>query len=143
MKTWKSCIVDLTGPARRIDLTDQTANDNSTKNQENADVAIDNAGNYVVTWQSKDQDYGDDKYGIYAQIWDNTGTEIKNEFLVNDTLPKNQSNPSISMDDDGDFIVSWQSESAEKDIKYEVYAKRFDINGNAHWRRIPGQLDER
>ncbi len=120
---------DWSGTA--LDLTDQTANDNSTKNQENADVAIDNAGNFVVTWQSKDQDYGDDKYGIYAQIWDNTGAEIKNEFLVNDTLPKNQSNPSISMDNNGDFIVSWQSESTVKDVKYEVYAKRFDINGNA------------
>ena len=113
-----------------IDLTDRTANDNLTKNQENAAVALDNAGNYVVAWQSKDQDYADDKYGIYAQIWDNTGTEIKNEFRINDTLPRNQSNPSVAMDENGNFIVSWQSDSAKDSSDYEVYAKRFDVNGN-------------
>ena len=109
-----------------IDATDQTANDNSTKNQENAAVAINNAGNFVVAWQSKDQDYGDDKYGIYAQIWDNTGSEIRNEFRINDTLPMDQLNPSISMADNGDFIIGWQSHSTNS----EIYAKRFDITGN-------------
>ena len=120
---------DSTGTA--IDLVDETASDNSTKNQRNTTVAIDNSGNYVVAWESQDQDYVDGKYGIYAQIWDNTGTEIRNEFVVNETLPKDQINAPISMGGNGDFIISWQSESTEKDVNFEVYAKRFDITGTA------------
>lgn len=64
-----------------------------------AEVAMDIAGNFVVTWESHGQD-GDD-YGIYARRFSSTGVPEGAEFLVNSTTTGIQRSASIAIDVDG------------------------------------------
>ena len=68
---------------------------------------MDDSGDFVVAWQSKDQD--GDKWGIYAQRFNASGAPQGGEFRVNTATSKEQQAPSVAMDADGDFVVAWQS----------------------------------
>ena len=46
--------------------------------------------------------------GVYARQFDAAGTPLFLPLLVNTTLANDQTNPSVSMDDSGDFIVVWE-----------------------------------
>lgn len=52
------------------------------------------------------------------------------EFRVNDTTTGNQQYPSIAMDAEGTFVITWTSEGQDGDLAYEtnVYAKSFIPN---------------
>ncbi len=53
------------------------------------------------------------------------------EFRVNDTTAGNQTFPSIGMDKQGNFVISWTSEGQGGDSAYNtnVYAKRYAYSG--------------
>jgi len=51
-------------------------------------------------------------------------------FLVNTTTMSDQSIPSVGVDDDGDFVVAWQS-SGQDGSDDGVYAQRFAVDGAA------------
>ncbi|MEM0993981.1 MAG: T9SS type A sorting domain-containing protein [Bacteroidota bacterium] len=85
-------------------------------------VAIDDAGNYTVVWQSLGQD--GDGWGIYQRRFDNTGTALTGEVLVNTTTAGQQRFADIAMDDDGDYVVVWESE-------FDVYLQRYNNAGVA------------
>jgi hypothetical protein len=46
--------------------------------------------------------------GIYARQFDAAGTPLFVPLLVNTTFANDQTNPSVSLDDSGDFIVVWE-----------------------------------
>ena len=54
---------------------------------------MDAAGNFVVTWSSKDQD--GDNWGVYAQRYNAAGVAQGGEFLVNVTTTKEQMHSSV------------------------------------------------
>lgn len=89
-------------------------------------VASDPAGNFVVTWSSKDQD--GNNWGIYAQRYNAAGVAQGSEFLVNTTTAKEQVQSSIAMDDDGNFVIAWSSKDQDGD-GWDVYAQRFNASG--------------
>ena len=90
--------------------------------QENPDVAMDASGDFIVVWQSDEQD-GDDA-GIFGQRYNANGSTIEFEFQVNMATSFNQQNPSVAMDADGDFVVSWQSDgNAEDTSGYGVFSR--------------------
>jgi len=101
----------------------QTANSQNTPA-----IAMDDDGDFVITWESDDQD--GDGTGIYAQRYDATGLALGREFLVNTYTTGDQESPSIAMDSDGDFVVAWQSEDQDGDGN-GVYAQRFSALGVA------------
>ena len=72
-------------------------------NQQQPDVAMDAAGNFVVSWNASD---GSDE-GIWARRYNASGTPITGEFLVNTYTDGRQLRPSIGMNDSGDFAVAW------------------------------------
>jgi hypothetical protein len=90
--------------------------------QRNPSVAMDAAGDTVITWQSYGQDTS--KYGVYAQRYDPNGLIQQSEFLVNTFTTGNQALPSVDMDATGDFIVAWQSYGQDPS-QYGVYAQRY------------------
>ena len=104
---------------------------NTTTNfsQTNPDVAIDNNGNFVITWDSWYQD-GSNK-GVYAQMFDTNGNKVGSEFLVNSTTLLSQERPVIKKFEDGDFIIIW--ESWKQDIAtpagYGIYGKIYNSAG--------------
>lgn len=95
-------------------------------------AANDQAGNFVVVWQSV-EDVGDERgLGIYGQRFLKDGTKVGSAFLVNTVVVGNQSNPAVAMDSTGNFVVVWQGDSqdAVDADGHGIYAQRYDRDGN-------------
>jgi hypothetical protein len=88
-------------------------------------VAIDADGDFVVAWQSLDQD--GDGYGIFARRYDAAGDPEGGELAVNTTTVGSQSFPSVAIDADGEFVVLWNGNGAGDDSG--VFARRYDAAG--------------
>jgi hypothetical protein len=96
-------------------------------NQTNAAVAVDAEGNFVVAWQSANQDGSGD--GVYAQRYDADGNRRGGEFQVNTFTAGGQFFPAVAMDADGDFVIAW-SGAGPGDFD-GVFVRRFDTTGAA------------
>jgi hypothetical protein len=99
----------------------------TTGTQAETSVAMDADGDFVVTWYSDQDGSG---FGIYAQRYDKDGGAQGSEFRVNTYTISNQTNPSVAMDADGDFVVTWQS-YGQDGSNFGVYAQRYDKDGGA------------
>ena len=88
-------------------------------------LAMNSAGDFVISWQSAAQD--GDGNGIYAQLYDATGTVLKSEFPVNTTIVSEQTAPTVAMSANG-FVVAWQSLAQDGDGN-GIYAQRYDAIG--------------
>ncbi|BDI17424.1 hypothetical protein ANSO36C_32260 [Nostoc cf. commune SO-36] len=135
--SWTSNLQDDSGNgiyAQRYDNTGMPQGEefrvNATiiNNQTNPTVAIDATGNFVISWQSENQD--GDGYGIYAQRYNSAGEAQGNEFRVNTKIVNDQINPKVAMDARGNFVISWQS-NVQDNSGYGIYAQRYDSAGNA------------
>jgi hypothetical protein len=80
-----------------------------TTSSQGRDAAIDMdpEGDFVVAWESLDQDFS--SYGVYAQRYNAAGTAQGSEFRVNTYTTNPQTNPSVGLDADGDFVIAWTS----------------------------------
>jgi len=94
--------------------------------QRDPSIAMDSDGDFVITWESYGQDGS--KYGIYAQRYDKNGVPLGSEFKVNTYTTSEQENPSVAMDSDGDFVITWDGVGSGCD-DYDIYAQRYDKNG--------------
>ncbi len=103
-------------------------NSYTTSHQKFATAAMDDAGNFVVVWQSFEQD--GDKYGVYAQRYDAAGVAQGGEFQVSTFTIGDQQRASVAMDSDGDFVVVWHSWLQDGD-GYGVYGQRYNAAGVA------------
>ena len=92
-----------------------------------AKVAMDPNGGFVFIWEAVDA--GLDA-GIFAELYDNTGTLVKAQFTVNTTTADKQQDASVSMDDSGNFVVTWTSSNQDGGGD-GVYAQRFNSLGVA------------
>lgn len=90
------------------------------------DVASDTAGNFVVVWQSRDQDGDSD--GIFGQRFDSSGVKQGSEFQVNVTTASGQWTPVVATDVAGDFVVAWNS-FYPSSYDTDIFARRFDSSG--------------
>ncbi len=116
--------------ANGLPLADEfLVNSNTENNQTNPSIAMDDAGNFVVAWESAEQDGSG--LGIFAQQFDSAGVADGAEFQVNTVSAGNQRNAAVAMDADGDFVVVWQG----KDVAGEgILAQRFDADWQRRWR---------
>ncbi|MGV3525073.1 MAG: hypothetical protein ACO1RX_12655 [Candidatus Sericytochromatia bacterium] len=120
--------------AQRYDSSGQNlgaeiqVNSYTTNNQLAAAVAMADTGAFVISWQSKNED-GDD-YGVYARRFHANGDAADLPFRVNAYTTSAQSEPTVAMDSDGDFVIAWQSNN-QYDPYYGIYARRYDSQGNA------------
>jgi hypothetical protein len=88
-------------------------------------VAVDDSGDFTITWASRSQDGSG--YGIYAQCYNAAGTAQGTEFRVNTFTTGAQFSPSIAFDSDGEFVVSWQGDSQETGVGAAagIFAQRY------------------
>jgi hypothetical protein len=86
-------------------------------------------GWWAVTWCS--YGHAGDASGIYAQIYQANGNKFGSEIHVNTYTPGNQYNPEITTLKNGDFIVTWESESQDGS-GYGIYQQRYDADGAAN-----------
>ncbi|MEZ6118086.1 MAG: DUF4347 domain-containing protein, partial [Pirellulaceae bacterium] len=89
----------------------------------------DSSGNFVATWMSAGQDGSGN--GIFARQFNSSGTALGNEFQVNTWTSGDQGSPNISVDDDGDFVITWHDASGHDGTGFGVYAQQYDSSGNA------------
>jgi len=104
--------------------------DNESGNQDQSSVAMDSAGDFVITWTS----YGHDgvgngagpgvngENGVFARRYNANGSVASDAFQVNQTAQGNQQHPKVAMDAAGDFVITWES---NQNGDYDIYARRY------------------
>jgi hypothetical protein len=98
----------------------------TTGSQSQPSIAMDSNGRFIIVWQSYNQDAALSD-GIYAQRYNAIGVPQGSEFLVNSTTIQNQQNPSIAIDNNGNFAIAWQSIGHADGNR--VYAKLYNNSG--------------
>jgi hypothetical protein len=104
------------------------ANTTTTGVQSKVEVCMDDAGTFVITWQSAGADGSGT--GVRARQFDVAGAATTSEFGVNTFTTGDQHEPSIGNDDTGEFVIAWTSEGQDGSLG-GVYAKRFNDLGVA------------
>lgn len=101
--------------------------------QSDPDVAMNANGDFVVVWESVEGGFEN----IYARRYAADGQPLAGEFLVNTFTDDRQINPAVELDDNGTFVVIWESFHGTNDwrVAGRVYnaagnplASEFDIN---------------
>jgi hypothetical protein len=113
----ESLVNTYTAGAQQISFTDPHA------------VAMDSQGNYVVTWASDGQDGSG--LGVYAQRYDTNGNPLGGEFRVNTTTAGDQTDPTVAMDANGDFVITWSSFGQDAANTWGIYGQRYNAAGVA------------
>lgn len=129
--TWTSANVDSDGlgiAARRYNAAgaaqggEIAVNDYVNGDQLYSRVAADDAGNFVVVWQS---DFlPTSSIGIFAQRFNASGSAVGSRFVVNTTITGLQLMPAIGMNALGEFVVAWTDNSLDGS-GYGVFAQRY------------------
>jgi hypothetical protein len=101
----------------------------TTSGQLAPSIAMDPAGDFVIAWQSNAQP-GETNYGIYAQRYDSNGIAVGGEIHVNTFTTGQQKAPAVAMDQNGAFVVTWQSSGQAEETGYGVYARRYNSSGS-------------
>lgn len=104
-----------------------TVNDTSADMQGQPALDMNGSGDIVIAWEGNGQS-GGNGLDVYAAVYSETGTEVEPEFRVNTSTTDDQYEPSVSLDDDGDFTVAWSGYDTSFD-NYSIIARRFDSDG--------------
>jgi len=133
---WTSIVQDSSGTgvyAQRFNAnggmvgSETLINTTTDGNQSNVAITALSNGGYVITWNSHNQDGGDD-LGVFAQIYNSAGEPVTMETQINTFFNSEQSNPSITALSNGGFIITWQSYEQDESGS-GIYAKRFNSSG--------------
>ncbi|MCO6458953.1 MAG: Ig-like domain-containing protein [Pirellulaceae bacterium] len=81
-------------------------------------------GRFVVTWFGTGQ--GDD-WGVFARLFDASGSPVGGEIRVAETRRGAQHEPSVAMAADGSFVVTWGGTGIGD--PWGVFARRFHATG--------------
>jgi len=101
-------------------------NTNTLSGKDYPAIDMNDGGDFVVVWQSAYQD--GDFWGIFGQLYDNTGSAVGSEFQINSYTTNDQVLPAVAMSPTGSFAVVWQSLNQDGN-DYEVYGRCFDNVG--------------
>ena len=116
-----------------------------TGDQTNPAVAIDDAGNFVVAWQTKH--LGTGYFNVYAQRFDCRWHGLDaNEFRVDAFAGANMQSASVAMNGDGDFAIAFEADGGFDGDGTGIYVRWYDSSGVSqgssqrqhHFRGRPG-----
>lgn len=83
---------------------------------------------FAVAWVSNGQDGDGD--GVYVRLFDNTGSNLTNEFLANfNYTTSHQQNPSLTRLTDTTFMAAWDSAGQDPTFDMGAYARIFSTTG--------------
>ena len=85
-------------------------NTTTSGDQDFPTVAMDSRGNFLVSWESQNQD-ASASWGVYARMYDKTGTAQSGEMLINTTTSGDQSYASVAWNGTQAVYV-WQGNGA-------------------------------
>ncbi len=107
--------------------TEFQINTRTTDNQTDPAIAMDSNGYFAVVWRNYFHDSNSGE--IFGRRFDLNCEPLADEFRVNTTRPGNQKEPAVAMDAVGNFVVVWQGPQAIEDANEDIFARRFDANG--------------
>ena len=81
----------------------------TSNTQDHAKISALSGGGFIATYCSIGID--GDSYGIAGQLFDSTGNKVGAEFVVNTTTVGQQAGAAVTTLSNGNFVVSWQSQS--------------------------------
>ena len=84
-------------------------------------IAANDAGEFVVTWHSYDQDGSLD--GVFGQRYSAAGNPAAGEFQMNTYTTDRQMLSTVAADEEGRFVVAWRS-WLQDGSTYGVYGRR-------------------
>ncbi len=88
--------------------------------------ALNASGSFTVVWESENQDGSE--WSIFGRQFDAVGAPVAGEININSQISGDQANPAIASDDEGNFIVVWQSNGPGSD-DWDIFCRRFDSTG--------------
>ncbi len=87
-------------------------------------IIINNTEDFIIVWEDK----RNSNWDIYFQRYQNDGTPIGDNFLVDgNPAGTDQQNCAVSGDSDGNFILSWED---NRNDYSDIYARRYTNLGN-------------
>ncbi len=105
--------------------TEFQINTYTTNRQDFPAVATESDGDFVVTWRSP---HDGSTYGIFAQRYASSGAKVGTEFQNNTYVFDAQQLPDIASDQDGDFVVVWESYTQDGS-GYGIFGQRWNSSG--------------
>lgn len=86
-------------------------------------------GRFVIAWSDFSRTDGDTSYeAVRAQVFNANGTKDGKEFLVNTTTVDYQWGPAIASLEDGRFVITWSTGSADMTYPHFVQAQVFNAD---------------
>lgn len=107
-----------------IPMTAEIQANNTTDGSSTHGSAIDEEGNTVVVWSHNngtDQD-------IYFRLFDASGTPIGAETIATSTTNGDQLNPSVAMDEQGNFVIAFTGYNSGSST-WDIFARAFQPDG--------------
>ncbi len=104
----------------------------TTSGQRYPAAAADDAGNFIVAWDSFGSSATDtSSFSIQAQRYAADGAALGGQFQVNTYTTNAQRYPSVAADDAGNFVVVWQSvgSSGTDSDDSSIHGRRFAASG--------------
>jgi len=100
-------------------------------NQTEPSVAVDAVGNFVIVWHGP-QSVADSNEDIFARRFDANGQPLGDEFRVNTNTNSRQLCPSVAMNNDGNFVVVWESEDVPTEGLKAICGRIYNSSGTAN-----------
>ncbi|MEM9597777.1 MAG: hypothetical protein AAGD06_26155 [Acidobacteriota bacterium] len=106
---------------------EQLANVTEAGNQNNAVVAVQPDGTFLIVWESDGQDGSDAT--VIARLFAPDGTPTSGEIQLNQTTAGDQEHLSVAVDGMGGYVVIWDGEASSGGSFDEIWGRRILANG--------------
>jgi hypothetical protein len=109
-------------------------NTNLTAKQDTNDIIGLAGGGFVSVWRTTDSTQDSNSDAVKAQLFDQAGTKIGGEFLINTNVAGSQTEPAIAALANGGFVATWAaagtSQASDDGDLTAIKAQIFDASGN-------------
>jgi len=117
-------VLMIVNTATAFFAADFQVNSTVSHDQNDPAIAMDAQGNFIIVWNSCEQDGSSS--GILAQRFNSDCTAIGPEFQINSESSGNQTAPAVAMIPNGNFIVTWHGPGIDQE---DIFARRFNAAG--------------
>ncbi|MEM9448313.1 MAG: hypothetical protein AAGA75_07245 [Cyanobacteria bacterium P01_E01_bin.6] len=106
-------------------LQDVLLADSSLGTNTDIDIAVSDDGSFVLTWEF--EGLGSDGKDIYARIYNSDHNPVGSKFRVNTFTDSNQYDPRIGIDNQGEFVITWEGGGSTE--RSGIHAQHFSADG--------------
>lgn len=99
-------------------------NTTATGDQDEPQVGMDAAGNFVVAWEGEGPG---DANGIFMRRYSSAGAPLSGEVRVSQTTLDAQQSAAIAMNATGEFVIAWNGPDGMGDR--DIFARRYAASG--------------